>query len=169
MRELLIVTNDKFAQIDDEDYDRCSNFPWYLTGSAKFRVSTIVTGKTISLANFVMETDLLYDHKDRNSYNNQKSNLRICTQQQNSMNREKPLFRATTSQYKGVSWSNTPRLGKKRWKAGIKYNGRHIHLGYHLTEHEAAVAYNVAAKKYFKEFAFFNEVSNLNKKDNKCQ
>ncbi|SRR6266436_2675524 len=90
------------------------------------------------------------DHINHNLYDNTNENLRIATPSQNNINKNKRL--GCSSKYKGVSWSQV--LGK--WKAGIKVRGKQIHLGYFDIEEDAAKVYNVAALKYFGEFAFLN-------------
>lgn len=86
------------------------------------------------------------DHIDGNPAHNCKSNLRICTQQQNSMNREKG--RDNTSGFKGVSWNRY----HSRWASNIKANGRRIFLGYFDDKVDAHKAYCVASEKYHGEF-----------------
>lgn len=66
----------------------------------------------------------------------------------NMMKREKG-----SSQYKGVMWVND----RGSWRAQIKVNGKCIFLGNFNVEKDAARAYNVAAKQYFREFALLNE------------
>ena len=74
--------------------------------------------------------------------------LRLVTHQQNQFNR-RPR-RDTASKYKGV----TP-VGP-RWKASITKDGKRIELGLFNLEEEAAIAYNLAAKQMFGEFAYLN-------------
>ena len=58
----------------------------------------------------------------------------------------------STSKFRGVSWFKRDAC----WRAWIKYQQKQKHLGYFHNEIEAAKAYNEAAKKYFKEFAYLN-------------
>jgi hypothetical protein len=73
------------------------------------------------------------DHIDGCRINNCVNNLRVVTNQQNSMNR-------TTA--KGYSWNKN----SKKYKASIELNNKKIHLGYFKTEDEARAAY-LAAKQ----------------------
>jgi hypothetical protein len=63
---------------------------------------------------------------------------------------------APSSQYKGVTEVKDGR--KKKWRATITVEHRQIKLGAYYTEVEGAEAYNDAAKHYFGEFAFLNEI-----------
>lgn len=140
--------------LDEEDIEKVKNLAWCLSGS-KGIVQTSVKGKTISIARFLMQTDAIYDHKDRDKFNNQKDNLRLTTHSQNNANKGKRQDKIYSSQYKGVNCLKDKRYG---YKASIRVRGRGIHLGYFYTEIEAAEAYNQAALKYFKEFAVLNDI-----------
>jgi len=59
---------------------------------------------------------------------------------------------ATYSKYKGVHWHKL----HKKWAARITFERKQIHLGYFLSEIEAAKAYDRAAIKYHGEFAYLN-------------
>jgi hypothetical protein len=89
------------------------------------------------------------DHIDGNGLNNLKSNLRLATRSENSRNSKK---KPSSSPYKGVIFVPS----RDRWLAQINVNNKHIHCGYHLTQDDAARAYNRAAVKYFGEFARIN-------------
>lgn len=90
------------------------------------------------------------DHKSRNTLNNQKINLRICTHQQNMRNAK--AHKKTPSGYKGVCFSKQ----RRKWRAYINYNGKQIHLGFHSTPKEGARAYDKFARIHFGEFARTN-------------
>ena len=87
------------------------------------------------------------DHKDGNSLNNDLSNLRWCSHQQNSYNTG--MFSHNTSGYKGVSWKKD----RSRWKAYITYNGKQIHGGYYKNMEDAITSRRALEDKYWdKEF-----------------
>lgn len=90
------------------------------------------------------------DHKNRNTLDMRKRNLRKCTRSQGQRNRG--LQSNNTSGFRGVSWLRDRHL----WEAKIRMPGKHIHLGKFLSAKEAAHAYDKAAKKYHGEFACLN-------------
>ena len=90
------------------------------------------------------------DHIDGNRMNNHLENLRWATHTENSRNQR--IQTNTSSRYKGVY------LDKRRnkWMARINTVSKNVFLGYFANEREAGLAYNLAAVKYFKEFANLN-------------
>ena len=88
------------------------------------------------------------DHINGVRDDNRIANLRLATNAQNSRNR---LRRKSKSGIKGVSW--IPKC--RKWKAGICFNGRPIHIGHFATAEEAEQAYRDAAYKLHGEFASF--------------
>ena len=60
----------------------------------------------------------------------------------------------TSSKYKGVSWS----FDRKIWQCHIWINGKSKNMGRYLSEIDAARVYNLAAKKYYGQFARLNEL-----------
>lgn len=83
------------------------------------------------------------DHEDGNRDNNRIANLRVATGQQNAANRRI----SGRSGVKGVFKRGN------RFIAGIKVNGRRIHLGSFGSKDEAADAYERAATHHFGAFA----------------
>lgn len=155
------LTKGKFALIDDEMFDRVSYFKWYAhevisnQGTIYYAASRSVYGNRI----FVLMHQLIMgmpisaiDHKNLNGLDNQRSNIRLATKGQNSMNKPKKLN--TSSNYKGVSSCK----GRFAWQSGIKINKKRIALGRYNSEIDAAIAYNNAAILYFGEFARLNVI-----------
>ena len=90
------------------------------------------------------------DHIDRNPFNNSRSNLRLATDSQNSINMAPT--RRNTSGFKGVSFDKK----LSRWRAIIRIKGQHAWLGRHDTAEAAARAYDAKARELFGEFAYLN-------------
>lgn len=155
MPKQIKLTSTIFAWVDDEDFDRVSRYKWTLDTNGYVVRKETLPGKVkrkVLLHRFIMNAPHGFDvdHEDHDPLNNLKSNLRICTRSQNSMNRgPKP---GSSSQYKGVSFHKRD----KAWRACLTVSGQRIDLGYHYTEQEAAIAYDYAAYAYFGEFAYLN-------------
>ena len=75
---------------------------------------------------------LFIDHIDRDRSNNNISNLRVVTNQQNMFNQNA----------KGYRWKDN------KWYSQIKLNGKQIYLGRYDTEQEASQAYQDAKLIY---------------------
>lgn len=100
----------------------------------------------------VTDAIVFVDHIDGNGLNNQRSNLRACSNAENLMNR--PANKNNTSGFKGVILDKT----NGKWIAQIMLKRKHIGLGSYSNKIDAAKAYNDAAKIYFGEFAYLNEI-----------
>lgn len=141
------------AIVDDEDVERIYPFRWIVLGGSSSIVRCVYIDKHTSyipLANEVLKdySKQIYDHIDRDKFNNKRDNLRPCTRQQNCFNTAK--HKHSVSKYKGV----TPR--KDMWRAQITKDYKKYHIGTYCTEEEAALAYNEKAKELFGEFANLN-------------
>lgn len=90
---------------------------------------------------------MLVDHVNGNGLDNRRSNLRLCTQQENQRNRQHGL--GVHSRFRGV----TLHTKSGRWQAQIKVDGKSLYLGLFDDEREAARAYDAAAREHFGEFA----------------
>ena len=105
----------------------------------------------------ITDPSIKVDHKDHDSLNNQCSNLRACSNQQNSFNMrvDARKNRRSSSLFKGVSWKKDG----KWWEARIMHNRKTIRLGVYKSELAAALAYNHKAVELFGEYACLNEVT----------
>jgi len=147
-----VKVSQKFAFVDDEDFDLISQRKWYIDAKSHsdYAITWIyIDGRktTISMHRFLMKPPegLFIDHIDGNGLNNQKSNLRFVNRSQNALNSGRWNNR---SGYKGVVWVSHKRM----WAVQIKLKK----LGYFKDKIEAAKAYDKIAKEYFGEFARLN-------------
>jgi hypothetical protein len=140
------------AIIDLEDVDLVKNHKW----CADFHSNTIYCRATINkkrcyLHRFIIDCDdklnQVIDHKDNNGLNNRKSNLRICTQQENTRNCKKS--KSNKSGIIGVYWNKS----SNKWVSEITISYKNIRLGYFENFDDAVQARKEAEEKYFGEFA----------------
>lgn len=148
------LTRGYYACVDDADYPLVRQYSWYAdVRSYTCYATTTIDGRPVRMHNLIMGAKRV-DHRDHDGLNNTRSNLRLATQKQNSFNtRKRGKF------FKGVT--HQPRLKKRPWQARIQVDAIQIHLGYFKTALEAASVYNVAARKYFGDFAYVNEVTEV--------
>lgn len=145
--KLIPLLNNKYFKVDNEDFDKLKDINWSLR-HGKYPYFKNYGG----VHRYIMNPpdDMVVDHINGDTLDNRRSNLRICTQQQNSFN-AKPSSTITSS-LKGVHWSSI----KRGWISQIFYNGKQYNLGKYATEEEAGRAYDVKAKELFGEFAWLN-------------
>lgn len=146
------------AQVSDEDYDRLIQLNWYaLEARHGFRAATHINGenKHTYMHQFILDVSSLQriDHIDGNGLNNQRENLRLCSNSQNIAN-SGPRSN-NTSGYKGVYFCKCT----NKWRAEIKVDGRKKCLGRYTTPEQAAEAYNKGAIQYFGEFGYQNKIN----------
>lgn len=150
----ITLSRGKFAIVDDEDFDRVSKYKWYCSYYG-YAVRTVrqKNGKRgmIWLHKFVLKTKSIVDHINGDPLDNRKSNLRKCSNRENTRNTK--VRKNSQTGFKGVSWHKQI----KKYRAFIKVNYKQIHLGTFNCKIEAAKAYNKAAIKYHGDFAKLNE------------
>lgn len=158
MTKEIKLTKGFVAIIDDEDYERVSKINWQ--ASKKSYDKHYARGSTYKgnrknnyflLHRFILNApkgkDV--DHINGDTMDNRKENLRICTHQENCRNADRKKRKCS---YKGVRKVS----GTNKYSAYIKIEEKQKYLGMFHTQEDAAAAYNMAALRYFKEFAKLN-------------
>lgn len=165
MRELNIVNSSQVALVDDEDHETLQGFRWYLVGGkpnhryvGRFSYSSITKrSRIIYLHRQIKECPkgLQVDHKNMDRLDCRRTNLRICTRNENNVHMKKyhhvksnPLRRSV---YRGVS-----KRMSGSFEAKITVNKKNIYIGVFSREHHAAMAYDIAARDVNGEFASLN-------------
>ena len=136
---------DKFALVDDDDYEFVSQFRWRLSTDGYAQVFT-------SMHRLIMgrKTGLLIDHKDRNRLNNQRSNLRFANKAQNRSNSR---FNFNKAGFRGIE----RQLERSHcWRARITTNRSVKYLGSYPKPELAALMYDFWTTFINGEFAQTN-------------
>lgn len=148
MTKEIPLTRGKVALVDDEDYERLSQFHWY----AQKIHNVYYGGRHTHLPQprgviyihreiMVPPPGFMIDHIDGNGLNNQKSNLRIVTNRENLQN----YHVKKASKFPGVMKTNRK---KNPWQSKIQVNKKIQHLGVFPTEEAAYEAYKNAVKEF---------------------
>lgn len=143
------------SKISLEDFDLIKEYKWYVkeNGYPMTHIFDDATGKDkkVKMSRLIMNPPDAYviDHIDRDPLNNQRNNLRICTQVQNMYNQS--LNKLNTSGFKGVFYNKE----LNKWTAQIKVNQKNIYLGIFDKIEDAHQARIKADLKYFGEFSSF--------------
>jgi hypothetical protein len=160
---------DKMAIIDDEDWPKLERYNWYTSYTAQGKPYVKATyfvrhndpvdpdkghTKSVLMHRIIMGLEKgdtrKVDHIDHNTFDNRKSNLRVCSNTDNAKN--SVIGERNTSGFKGVSWSTRD----EKWEAYITVDKKKINLGKYEDIYEAADVYDDAALKYFGEYALTN-------------
>ncbi len=146
--------------VDAADYARAAPFAWTDDGRCGQHVFIIDGRRTLTrLHHFILDiparSGITVDHRDGDPLNCRRTNLRRATRTESVRNRSKQHRHGPpASIYKGVSKKRGRHA--KPWWAMIRVGGRRRHLGHFTNEHDAAVAYDGAARIYFGAFAALN-------------
>ena len=145
--------------VDPPDYYLLNNFHWsakrdrQCVYAVRFINDPRKRAKIVSLHRIILNPPpgLLVDHRNSNTLDNRRENLRLATHSQNVHNKRKTQSK-TSSKFIGVSFEK--RCG--RWDVRIKHQGKLTWLGRFDDEVAAAKAYDNAARKYHGDFARLN-------------
>lgn len=139
------LTQGKFALVDDDDFERVNKYKWCISSYRYANNKNL--GKMHRFILNINNPKIWIDHKDQNTFNNQKSNLRVATVSQNNSNINKNR-KNNKSGYRGVGYHKTVR----KWRARVNCNNKQYNLGWFNTAEEAAQAYDKKARELFREF-----------------
>lgn len=157
------LSRGKVALVDSEDWEYLNKFNWHTSNSSSkhtpltsWRAYRKINKRRVGMHNIIMNCPkgMLIDHINHDGLDNRKSNLRICTPAQNSINKRNSPLR--NNNYKGVKWLEH----QQRWcvRMGSTKSGTAKYVGTYDTEIEAAKAYNNAAIEMYGEFACLNPI-----------
>lgn len=127
------------AIIDTEDLPKVRYTKWKLSASGYVMNTPKFKASNMHMSRQILGVDCPVDHRNHNTLDNRKQNLRPVTKSQNQMN----------SNYKGVS-----NLPGGKFYAHIKINGKLLNLGHYVFETEALFARWYAETVLFGEFRY---------------
>ena len=130
---------------DAEDVPKIRYTKWKLSSSG-YMMNTPRSGKNIHFSRVILNTNAFVDHRNHNTLDNKKRNLRPITKSQNQMN----------ANYKGVMHTKT-----EKWYAHIKLHGKMANLGVYIFKEEAFFARWYAETLLFKDFRYPKEEPDL--------
>lgn len=145
----MLMKLEKYCLIDDKDLILLDSFRWVISSKGYVITNQKNGGALHRIITGAQKGDIV-DHINGDKLDNRRSNLRICTNAQNLMNRG--FNKNNKSGYKGVSFQKSA----NKWEAKIMVDKRSYYLGLFMTKEAAAKAYNIAAKKLHGEFAKLN-------------
>ena len=155
---LIPLTQGHNAIVDIADFETLSQWNWrtHFNGFSLYAVRTATKNgykrKNIYMHRYILSCKLEQeaDHRNHNTLDNRRKNLRPCTSQQNKWNSR--LRNDNSVGFRGV----TKRKDNGRFAAQIVIDRKCRRLGCYTTPEEAARAYDKAAKEVHGEFAVLN-------------
>ena len=143
---LIISKNEERYEIliDIDDYDKINQYSWCISHDG-YIVGHLENKKQVKLHRYIMNCpdELVVDHINHNKLDNRKSNLRVATVQENSMNQRKP--KNNTSGYKNI------RKVDNRYEISVMVNGKRYYE-YALTLEQAIKTRDEMLDRLHKEF-----------------
>lgn len=142
------LTQGKFALVDDKDFDRINGWKWSLLQG---RYAHRSAGKAgwLRMHRVVMDASAgdVVDHINGDGLDNRRRNLRLCTQQQNSLNRSHN--KNSRSGHKDIFWDKS----REKWFVQIMNQGKKYTVGRYGLLEEAIEARDEWLDKLHGEFA----------------
>jgi hypothetical protein len=139
------------VKIDLKDVEKVKKILWSINalgrknGKKEFYA---VNNKYGLLHRYLLDAQkgVFVDHKDGNTLDCRRKNIRLLTRHQNNMN--KGIYNNNSSGHVGIIWYKKT----KKWMAFIKINKIQINLGYFEKIEDAIEARRLAEIKYFGKY-----------------
>lgn len=159
--------NNGIVIVDYDDYPLVSNHSWYIKDTSsnnphKNYVAAKILSKTVKLHRFLLNitnSKILVDHKDRDSLNNTRRNLRLVTSRENNLNCRKS--KNNNSGRTGVYYRNGIGTRSASWKAQfVDNNGKRITKAFSIAKYgndEARLLAESARLEAEKEYNILTE------------
>ena len=138
--KLIQLKDGRVAKVSNEDFEEFSRYNWTVSNKG-YPMSRHRTMHSFISGEYT-------DHKNGDTLDNRRENLRPATHAQNMWNKKVPSNSPT--RFKGVH-----RKGRG-WGSCITKHGERFYLGRFDTPEEAAKAYDAAAMAHYGEFARLN-------------
>jgi len=137
------------AIVDDVDFEELNQWKWSLL-QGKYAHRNAGNGKWVRMHRYIMrvESGKVVDHINRNGLDNRRSNLRICTQQQNSLNSS--MKKNNRSGYKDIWWDR----GREKWFVQVMFRGKKYSVGRFNDLQDALLARDSCIQELHGEFAY---------------
>lgn len=150
-KEIVITSKgiENICLVDPKDYELVCHYRWNLH-SEGYAV-TKLNRKTVLMHRLILgvtDPEIQVDHKFHNKLDNRRAKIRICTPSENRRNSQK--LKDALSKFKGVYKDG------RYWHAQIMQDGKVKNLGRFRSEATAAKVYDIAARLFFRDFAFLN-------------
>lgn len=155
---ILEVTSKKYGIVDflfsPCDVDIISKYNWCVVKHGNHTYARTSDGSNLILHRVLLDPgpEFVVDHRDGNTLDNRRENIRVCTHAENAINRTRSKF----SNLRGIAY----RKDSKKWRAYVGLDKKRINIGTFSSLKEAIIAYNEAALYYYGEFAVLHEVPN---------
>lgn len=144
------LTQGKYATVDEMDFEKFGKLKWHYKEG--YAVRHFAGKGKVRLHRLILDAKdgQMVDHINRDTLDNRRGNLRICSVSENTRNMG--IKTNNKSGYKGVSYDKE----RNKWASFIRYGNKGHNLGRFNTKEDAARAYDKEAERVFGNFACTN-------------
>jgi hypothetical protein len=141
---LIPLTQGQFAIVDIADFEWLNQWRWFASWGDGFYARRRVRGKNLLMHREILQPrkGYLVDHRNGNTLDNRRENLREATTSVNAINRR--IRCDNTSGYVGVKKNGNG------WCASVSVGGRRISLGTFSLKEDAVFARLAGESRYYK-------------------